>query len=94
VGRPYVIKDGPLYRMFFGAGSKENGYRLAYAESADGVNWTRKDNEVGIDVSASGWDSQMQAFPSIVSYDAQTYLFYNGNDYGREGFGYAVLEQW
>jgi hypothetical protein len=94
VGRPYVIKDGSLYRMFYGAGTKENGYRLGYAESMDGVDWTRKDREIGIDISASGWDSQMQAFPSVVRYDAQTFLFYNGNDYGREGFGYAVLEHW
>jgi hypothetical protein len=80
--------------MFFGAGTKEHGYRLAYAESRDGINWQRKDEEVGIEVSESGWDSQMQAFPSVVSYHDQTFLFYNGNDYGREGFGYAVLESW
>jgi hypothetical protein len=94
VGRPYVIKDGSFYRMFYGAGTKENGYRLGYAESMDGVDWMRKDREIGIDISAAGWDSQMQAFPSVVRYDAQTFLFYNGNDYGREGFGYAVLEHW
>jgi predicted GH43/DUF377 family glycosyl hydrolase len=94
VGRPYVIKDGSLYRMFYGAGTKENGYRLGYADSMNGVDWTRKDREIGIDISASGWDSQMQAFPSVVRYDAQTFLFYNGNDYGSEGFGYAVLEHW
>src|SRR6266576_6838129 len=67
VGRPYVIKRDGIYRMFYGAGTKEEGYRLAYAESPDGLNWTRKDNEVGIDVSASGWDSRMQAYPAIVS---------------------------
>ncbi|MEP6569279.1 MAG: hypothetical protein ABJC10_05840 [Acidobacteriota bacterium] len=94
VGRPYVLKDGDLYRMFYGAGTKELGYRLAYAESADGINWTRKDEEVGIAVSVSGWDSRMQAYPSIVRYNDTTYMFYNGNDYGREGFGYAVLEHW
>ncbi len=93
VGRPYVIKDAGVYKMFYGAGTKVEGYRLAYAESPDGINWTRKDHEIGIDVSASGWDSRMQAYPSIVKYDDQTYMFYNGNDYGREGFGYAVLER-
>jgi len=91
VGRPYVIKRDGIYCMFYGAGTKEEGYRLAYAESPDGRQWTRKDSEVGIDVSESGWDSRMQAYPAIVSTGSQTYLFYNGNDYGREGFGYAIL---
>jgi hypothetical protein len=93
VGRPYVIKDAGVYKMFYGAGTKAEGYRLAYAESPDGINWTRKDKDIGIDVSPSGWDSRMQAYPSIVKYEDKTYMFYNGNDYGREGFGYAVLEE-
>ena len=42
----------------------------------------------------SGWDSQMQAYPAVVTAGGRTYLFYNGNDYGREGFGYAELESW
>lgn len=92
VGRPYVVKRDGIYCMFYCAGTKEEGYRLAYAESHDGRNWTRKDSEVGIEVSESGWDSRMQAYPAIVTAGAQTYLFYNGNDYGREGFGYAVLK--
>ncbi|HEX8707876.1 MAG TPA: hypothetical protein VF723_06400 [Pyrinomonadaceae bacterium] len=94
VGRPYVIKDGERYRMFYSAGTVSKGYRLAYAESADGINWSRQDREIGIDVSESGWDSRMQAYPSVVAYREKTYLFYNGNDYGRDGFGYAVLEHW
>jgi hypothetical protein len=79
--------------MFYGSSTKTEGYRLAYAESADGINWTRRDNEIGIDVSPSGWDSRMQGYPAVVSCGGKTYMFYNGNDYGREGFGYAELEQ-
>jgi hypothetical protein len=94
VGRPYVIKHAGAYKMFYGAGTKSEGYRLTYAESPDGVSWIRKDGEIGIDVSASGWDSGMQAYPAIVSFEDQTYLFYNGSDYGRQGFGYAVLDHW
>lgn len=94
VGRPYVVKDGALYRMFYAAGTAVEGYRLAYAESADGLTWTRKDEEVGIDVSASGWDAQMQSYPSVVRYRDKVYLFYNGNNYGEDGFGYAELAHW
>lgn len=95
VGRPYVFKDDQgLYRMLFSAGTAQTGYRLAYAESKDGVIWSRDDTKVGIDVSSSGWDAQMQAYPAVVRHKDATYLFYNGNNYGEDGFGYAVLEEW
>jgi hypothetical protein len=93
VGRPYVIKDADAYRMFYCAGTAVRGYRLAYAESKDGIKWIRKDHEIGIDVSPSGWDSEMQAYPSLIRYRDRTYLFYNGNNYGEDGFGYAESEQ-
>jgi hypothetical protein len=94
VGRPYVIKRADAYRMFYCAGTAARSYRLAYAESADGIAWTRRDHEIGIDVSTSGWDSEMQAYPSLITYRNRVYLFYNGNNYGEDGFGYAELECW
>lgn len=94
VGRPYVIKRAGAYRMFYCAGTAARGYRLAYAESADGIDWMRKDDEIGIDVSASGWDSEMQAYPSVVMFRDKVYMFYNGNNYGEDGFGYAELNHW
>jgi hypothetical protein len=91
VGRPYVIKSAGRYQMFFGAGTEKTGYRLAYADSADGINWIRNDSELGLTVSPEGWDSTMQAYPSVIRVGEKTYMFYNGNDYGREGFGFAEL---
>jgi predicted GH43/DUF377 family glycosyl hydrolase len=94
VGRPFVFKEGGLYRMLYCAGTAERGYRLTYAESADGIDWVRKPDQIGIDVSSSGWDNEMQAYPSVVQFRDKAYLFYNGNNYGEQGFGYAVLESW
>jgi hypothetical protein len=94
VGRPYVIKCGGKYLMFYAAGRKSRGFRLAFAQSDDGKNWVRKDNEIGIDVSESGFDSEMMSYPSVVTTKAKTFLFYNGNNYGRDGFGYAILKEW
>lgn len=94
VGRPYVIRDKGIYRMFYSTATKTKGFRIGYAESRDGLNWIRKDDEIGIDVSTSGWDSQMVCYPSIIEHQGSVFMFYNGNDYGRTGFGYAVLEEW
>lgn len=94
VGRPYVIKESGLYKMFYGIGTNERPYILGYAESKDGINWKRKDKEIGISLSPNGWDSKMIAYPAIISVDKITYMFYNGNDYGKEGFGYAILKKW
>jgi hypothetical protein len=93
VGRPYVIRENGTFRMFYGVGTTDKLYRLGYAESSNGVNWKRLDHLIGLDVSETGWDSEMIGYPSVVKYAEKTYLFYNGNDYGRQGFGYATLEE-
>jgi hypothetical protein len=70
---------------------KNNSYRIGYAESDDGIAWIRKDEELGLDVSPSGWDSEMVAYPFIYADATRRYMFYNGNGFGRSGLGYAVL---
>jgi predicted GH43/DUF377 family glycosyl hydrolase len=94
VGRPYVIKVNGRYKMFFGAGSETEPYKLAYAESADGISWQRSDDRLGMALSPQGWDSEMMAYPAVVQWREKVYMFYNGNDYGRSGFGYAELLSW
>ena len=72
----------------------DEGGLLCYAESDDGILWTRKDDQVGIDISEDGWDAQMIGYSSIFQYGQKVYMFYNGNNCGQTGFGYAVLDQW
>lgn len=91
LGRPYVVKENGLYRMFFGGGTEKVTYKLAYAESLDGIHWKRDDAKLNLDFSPSGWDSEMTAYPSFVRYKDKAYIFYNGNNYGWDGFGYAEL---
>lgn len=91
-GRPFVMKEGGTFKMWYSIRSKARGYRLGYAESPDGKAWIRKDDEVGIDVSESGWDSEMICFSSIQKTRSGTYMFYNGNNYGKTGFGVALLK--
>lgn len=96
---PTVIFTGEKYHMYFcyrfSEGFRtirEKGYRLGYATSEDLVTWTRNDDQAGIDVSDTGWDSDMQCYPHLFWCDGNNYLLYNGNEFGRYGFGLAVLE--
>ena len=93
VGRPYVVPYDGGFRMYFGAGTEATTYRLTFAASADGRTWRRHDGRLGLDVSGSGWDSEMVAYPAVVTTPHATFLLYNGNGYGRDGFGAAVLRR-
>jgi hypothetical protein len=94
LGRAWVVKHDGLYKMLFSRRSRTLGYRVGYAESPDGVEWARDDDRAGLDVSEEGWDAAMVAYTSIFTRRERTYLFYNGNDLGQTGFGWAVLEEW
>lgn len=69
------------------------GYRIGYAWSDDCHRWTRDDAAGGLDVSPSGWDSDMLCYPHVFWCGDRAYMLYNGNAFGRSGFGVAVLEQ-
>ncbi len=96
---PTVIKHNGVYHMYFcfreAIGFRKNrdrGYRLGYAYSKDLINWVRDDANAGIEFSKEGWDADMQCYPHIFKVDEKIYLLYNGNEFGRFGFGLAVLE--
>ena len=82
------------YRSFFDfRANKNNAYRLGYAYSDNLKTWIRDDEQVGIDVSAEGWDSEMQCYPHVFEVNGDVYLLYNGNSFGKHGFGLAKLEE-
>jgi len=95
--RPWVIAGAGGYRMWFcyrrSRGYRDDlhaSYRIGYAESTDGITWDRKDDEAGIDVSATGWDSRMLAYPSLYEHAGTMHMLYNGNGFGESGIGHAV----
>ncbi|MBG0917909.1 hypothetical protein [Exiguobacterium sp. SRB7LM] len=68
------------------------GYRLGYAYSENLLDWTRDDAALGFERSSDGWDADMECYPHVFEWDGRHYLLYNGNEFGRHGFGVAVLE--
>lgn len=70
----------------------ERSYRLGHAWSVDLQHWTRDDEQWVLDRSDSGWDSEMICYPHLHRVGDQIFLLYNGNQFGRDGFGVARLE--
>lgn len=96
---PTVIEIDGRYHMYFcyrhSSDFRVNasrGYRIGHASSDDLRHWRRDDEELGIGLSPSGWDSQMMCYPHVFASDDRIYMLYNGNEFGRDGFGLAVLE--
>ncbi|GGA86901.1 glycosylase [Brucella endophytica] len=95
VGRPFVFSRGENdHYLFYGYGTEHEPYQLGFARSSDMINWKRHDQEIGLGAAADGWDSQMIAYPSVVQIGEKIYIFYNGRNYGAEGFGLAELLEW
>ncbi len=92
LARPCVQKEFGIYRMWLSYKTKDQTYRIGYAESADGIKWKRMDEAVGITVSETGWDSEMIEYPYVFSHKDSKYMVYNGNGYGTNGAGLAILD--
>lgn len=91
MSKPTVVCDADRYRMWYSY--RGESYRIGYAESVDGLDWTRLDAQAGIAPAVSGWDAQSVCYPCVFDHDGQRYMLYNGSRYGDTGFGLAVLER-
>ena len=96
---PTVINIHGRHHMFFCyrqsfdfRTQKDRGYRIGHAWSDDLSNWTRDDNNPLLEGTLGEWDSDMQCYPHVFECDGKVYLLYNGNEFGRFGFGLAVLQ--
>ena len=98
--RPSILRqpDGSWAMWYCHRGSQDfrasgSAYRIGFARSVDLQHWERRDAEAGITVSAEGWDSAMIAYPCVLEVDGRRLMFYNGNGFGAEGFGWAEWEE-
>jgi hypothetical protein len=94
-GRPWIVKKAAGdYRMFYSIRRRSVGaYRLGYAHSRDGIHWERRDEDMGLDVSPAGFDSEAIMYSAVITVRGRTYCFYNGNGFGRDGFAVAELQE-
>lgn len=64
-------------------------YRLGCATSTDLVSWVRSDLILTDGSELADWDSDMQCYPHLFKIGERLHLLYNGNEFGRYGFGLA-----
>ncbi|MBL1272303.1 MAG: hypothetical protein COB25_007640 [Oceanospirillales bacterium] len=92
IGRPRVYRSDKGYVMNFTYGTLDGRYQAGQALSQDGHEWHRDDESLGLKPSSEGWDSTHLSYPSVIKTSkGRVFAFYNGNNMGKEGFGYAEL---
>jgi sucrose-6-phosphate hydrolase SacC (GH32 family) len=97
---PTVVEIDGRYHMFFcyrqSFDFRKNptrGYRIGHAFSDDLVRWIRNDEMIPLEAAGGQWDSDMMCYPNVFECGQDIYMLYNGNEFGRYGFGLAVLEK-
>lgn len=86
------LKDG--FHMWFSTrkayeNEREKGkYRIGYAFSKDFIHWNRND-DFGLNPGDYSWEKEMACYPKVIKYKDELIMFYCGNRYGRDGFGFA-----
>ena len=83
LARPYVIFHQGIWKMWVTRRIGE--YAIAYAESLDGLTWRRVKGEFELFPDGSDEERIMTEYSAVVQKDKDLYMFYNGNDYGKNG---------
>lgn len=91
-GRPYIIEtDSGSIGMFISVRTV-NGYKQCYMESCDNVSWGVIRHDI-IPSGSEDWDSQATCYGALIKSGKEEFIFYNGNNMGRTGFGVAIRDR-
>jgi len=87
ISRPSVLRDRDLWHMWYSY--RGDRYRIGYAQSRNGLDWTRMDPEGGLWPQGTAWESEMVEYGHVFTHRDELYMVYNGNGYGLTGLGVA-----
>ncbi|MHA8051328.1 hypothetical protein V7S79_09425 [Aquirufa sp. ROCK-SH2] len=98
ISKASILKMNDTYYLWYAVRNKTNyrenisdSYRIKCSISENLIDWKRIDN-LGLDIDlSSNWDNQMVEYPHVFEFENKIYMFYNGNNFGETGFGYAIL---
>ena len=101
IARATVLRDNGEYWMWFCyrgiedyRGTGVNAYRLGVAHSYDGSDWKRIPAQqiFTTQPKPDDFDYYMECYPAVLNINDESFIFYNGSDFGQSGIGYAVRE--
>lgn len=75
--------------MWFCHRSHDGQYAISHAMLSNGE-WVVTGREK---IRKNRFDSEAQCYPQVFDYENNRYMLYNGNNYGKTGFGLAILER-
>jgi len=95
IARSCVIYEENKYKAWYPYVSRGLGqYRIGYAESDNGFKFERMDLDINAQISPSlnsnSWDSLAVTYPFVFELNNNRYMLYNGNGFGKTGFGMAI----
>lgn len=91
ISKPTILYKNYKYHMWYCYRGKK--YKIGYAVSSDGYKWIRKDNRIQFIGNNYKWDNLEKCYPSVIEVNKKLYMFYSGNNYGKNGIGYSELKR-
>lgn len=94
--QPVVIFDGKLFKMWYN-GSGRYIQAGGYAESTDGIQWKKHQNNPVFTPLSNSWESNAIGINAVSIANGVYHMWYGGNDGIATRFGYAISKdgvQW
>jgi hypothetical protein len=95
---PSVIKIDEIYYLFYCyrdvfdfRTNSSKGYRLGCVRSENLQDWEHEEISIVRPANSENWDTEMMCYPHVFSWRSRNFIAYNGNNFGREGFGVAEI---
>jgi hypothetical protein len=89
ITRPWITEYKKEKIMFFSCKKKQ--YKICTAvKDKKNNNWVRKLKMLFSENSNHNFDNKSQEYCSIIRIKQKYYMFYNGNNYGKDGIGLAI----
>jgi hypothetical protein len=95
IARPSIIFEDEVFKCWFPYVSPKIGdYRIGYGESRDGGLTFEVLNDDILTISSDpfAFDSESVSYPYVFDHCGKRYMLYNGNGFGKTGFGLAILD--
>ena len=91
-GDPTVLFDNGIYKMWY-KGNDGATWRIGYATSDDGINWTKHPSNPILNLGDDGeWDDTHVGDPCVLLDNNVYRMWYRGNDVSNTRIGYATSD--